>query len=275
MDSDPAEAEREVLTEMGDPIRLAARYADRPLALIGPDLYPTYIRLLTMLLSVVLPIAVLVTVGLEVVDNGSVGDVISAGIGAILTVGGQMIAWLTIVFALLERVVTKEQLAKDAKPWTPTDLPESRESAKHSFGAYVAGMWDFILIGLLVWQHTARPVAIDGGDRVEVLDPALWTGWIWPILAGLAAIAVTQFIRATKPSWTMTLATWHAVAHAVFALPLVWILYQHAFFNPAFLNGLDQEWLSTNSFHTVAAVAVLAVSAIEVYKRYREAAQAR
>ncbi|ADD45371.1 permease prefix domain 1-containing protein [Stackebrandtia nassauensis] len=271
----PAEAEREVLTEMGDPIRLAARYADRPLALIGPELYPPYIRLLTMLLTIVLPIAVLATVILEIVDNGDVGEVIAAGIGSILTVGGQMIAWLTVIFALIDRFVSREQLAKDAKPWSPDDLPVSPQTDRHSFGAVAAALWDMLVIALIVWQHFGQPYALDGGKRVEILNPALWTGWMWPILAGLAGIAITQFIRSTRPAWTIRLATWHTAAHAVFALPMVWVLHQREFFNPAFLSDLDQEWLSTDSFYTVAIAAVLIVSAIEVYKRYREATHAR
>src|SRR5882672_5085367 len=53
--SDPAEAERAVLTELGDPARLASGYADRPLQLIGPALYLDYTRLLGALLATVVP----------------------------------------------------------------------------------------------------------------------------------------------------------------------------------------------------------------------------
>ncbi|MFC9686866.1 HAAS signaling domain-containing protein [Streptomyces sp. NPDC056948] len=67
--ADSEAAEREVLTEMGDPIRLAAQYADRPLALIGPGFYPTYIRLLTVLLSTVLPVVTAVSAVLDVLDG--------------------------------------------------------------------------------------------------------------------------------------------------------------------------------------------------------------
>ena len=36
-------------------------------------------------------------------------------------------------------------------------------------------------------------------DQRDVLDPALWSGWIWPILAGLAGLAVLDVVRATRP----------------------------------------------------------------------------
>ena len=45
---DPATAEREVLTELGNPAQLAARYADRRLQLIGPTYYLAWLRLLKL-----------------------------------------------------------------------------------------------------------------------------------------------------------------------------------------------------------------------------------
>ena len=60
---DTATAEREVLTELGNPAQLAARYADRRLQLIGPTYYLAWWRLLKLLLSFV-PALVGVVVGL-------------------------------------------------------------------------------------------------------------------------------------------------------------------------------------------------------------------
>src|SRR5262245_64492392 len=59
---DPAEAEEAVLTDLGDPARLAAGYADRPLHLIGPAFFLDYTRLLRALLVTVVP-AVAAVVG--------------------------------------------------------------------------------------------------------------------------------------------------------------------------------------------------------------------
>ena len=50
---DATVAEREVLTELGNPDLLAARYADRRLQLIGPTYYLVWLRLLKLLLSLV------------------------------------------------------------------------------------------------------------------------------------------------------------------------------------------------------------------------------
>ncbi len=269
-EDDPVVAEREVLTEMGDPIRLAARYADRPLALIGPELYPTYVRLLKVLLTTVLPIVVVAAVVIDVLDEKDLGSAIGSGIGTIITVGAQMIAWLTVVFALIDRSNHRDDVAASTSKWSPDDLPELQQSEKRNRGAIVAVVWNTLLIGLIIWQHTAKPYRGDG-SRLEVLNPDLWSGWIWPILAGLAGIVVLELIRVASRSWTLTMAGWYAAAEAAFALPLAWVIYQHDIFNPEFLTKFNGDWTTPDAFYTVAGLVVLAVSASEVVKHFREA----
>ncbi|MFG3441601.1 HAAS signaling domain-containing protein [Nonomuraea sp. NPDC047897] len=259
-------AEREVLTEMGDPIRLAARYADRPLALIGAGLYPAYVRLLTVLLATVLPIVTVVTVVADVLDGHDLGSVIGSGLGAVLTVGAQLIAWLTVLFALVERFGGRGVTRGAA--WTPDDLPDVPGPGRR--GAAIGGVVvDALLLGLIVWQHLAKPYAADGGERLPVLDPALWSGWIWPVLAGLAAQVVLGLVRIAAGRWTTPLVAAHAAAGALFALPLAWILYSGRFFNPAFLTEVG-GLMAPDAFATVSALGVLAVTGHDLFKRWRE-----
>ncbi|WP_455606221.1 permease prefix domain 1-containing protein, partial [Cellulosimicrobium funkei] len=77
--ADPARAETDVLNDLGDPDRLAADLAGRPLYLIGPTLYLDWLRLLKMLLWVALiPGAIVLTT--DLVDGGPVGSAIWSGI---------------------------------------------------------------------------------------------------------------------------------------------------------------------------------------------------
>ncbi|MYX05477.1 hypothetical protein GTW98_01335 [Streptomyces sp. SID8375] len=112
-------------------------------------------------------------------------------------------------------------------------------------------MWHALLIALIVWQHTAQPYRTDGGIRLDVLDPGLWSGWIWPILAGLVGLATLDAIRAVRV-WTRALAVWSVCAEAAFALPLAWVLHRQEFFNPAFLSDVNGGWQTPDSFYTVA-----------------------
>lgn len=70
-----------------------------------------------------------------------------------------------------------------------------------------------------------------------MLDPGLWSGWIWPVLAGLVGLVTLDAIRAVRV-WTRALAVWRACAEAVFALPLAWVLHRQESFNPAFVYDI-------------------------------------
>lgn len=52
----PGQAEYAALSDLGDPARLATRYADRATVLVGPETYPSYVRALRALCATVLPI---------------------------------------------------------------------------------------------------------------------------------------------------------------------------------------------------------------------------
>lgn len=260
-------AEREVLTEMGAPIRLAAQYADRPLALIGPELYPTYVRLLTVLLSAVLPMVTAVSAVLDVLDGQGAAEVIGGAVGAVISVGAQMVAWLTVVFALVER--SGKRSGTVGRVWTPDDLPERRAPKERGVAAYTGMAWHALLIALIVWQHTAQPYRTDDGIHIDVLDPGLWSNWIWPILAGLVGLVTLDAIRAVRVR-TRSLAVWSIAAEAAFTLPLAWVLHRQEFFNPAFLSDFNGSWQTPDSFYTVVVVGVLAVGAGRVVKRFRE-----
>lgn len=268
-------AEREVLTEMGAPVRLAARYADRPTALIGPDLYPVYRRLLVGLLSVMLPLITAGLVVLDVLDGKGIGSALRGAVTMVLTVGPQMIAWVTVVFALIERSQNRYG-ATTNHAWTPEDLPEPAEKSRRGFVALTSEVWNALLLGLIIWQHVAKPYRLGGagghGRREQVLDPNLWSGWIWPILIGLAAIVVLNFVRVAVRDWTVPLAVAYALAYAVFAVPLAYVLHRHMLFAPDVLTDFNGPyWKTPDAFYTAAALGVLAVGASQAVKRFREA----
>src|SRR5690606_7396065 len=93
-----------VLTELGDPRLLAQQYKGRNNYLIGPDLYPLFIRILRLILIIVLPI--LFVVNLATGFSGGVDHIISL-IGYALghTISGAIAIsfWVTISFVILER----------------------------------------------------------------------------------------------------------------------------------------------------------------------------
>ncbi|GGV28620.1 HAAS signaling domain-containing protein [Streptomyces griseoflavus] len=262
-------AEREVLGELGDPVRYAAQYTERPLVLIGPDLYPAYVRVLTTLVAGVLPVLSLGLALLEVADGGGLGDAVRVGAGTLIGVGAQLVAAITVVFAVNERIRYRRGTTGDR--WTPDELPDVPQQDKGGVAALAAVAWNVLLFALIVWQHTAEPYRADDGEHLEVLNPDLWSGWLWPVLAGLAGLAVVGVARVAGQGWTVRLAGWYALAHAVFTLPLAWVLYRQELFNPDFLADATTLWESQESVYGGAALIVLAIGVTSVAKAYRTA----
>jgi hypothetical protein len=272
-ETDRAAAERAVLTEMGDPIRLAARYADRPLALIGPDLYPTYVRVLTMLLATVLPVVVVVSMVADLVENNDLGGAIGSGIGSLITVGAQVFAWLTLAFFLLSRYQHRDDRARTTA-WTPDALRPVRRTDRSTAAPIASAAWHAALAVLLVWQQLAQPYRAANGDRLPVLDSALWSGLAWPILLGLLALVALDLHRAFGRVRDARSTVGYLVAEAAFTLPLAWLVWDRAIFDPRFLHEVNGDWTAPATWYSGAALIILAIGLLEVFKRVREGRQA-
>src|SRR5699024_572428 len=151
-----------VLEELGNPATLASEYRGQPMHLIGPRYYDLYVSLLKMILPIVSVIA-LISMAADYVVNYTgeeaiiniVINVIGEGIGVIIEVGIQVFFWLTITFAILERVDkgTKEQpLSISFKAWTPHDLKNilyiPKKKAIKKFEVFIYLMWTAIWVTL-------------------------------------------------------------------------------------------------------------------------------
>lgn len=267
---DVERAEREVLTEMGEPIALAAQYADRPNVLIGSTLYPTYIRLLTVVLSSVLPAVVVIMVVLDVLDGEGLASILGTALWVTLSVGAHVIAWFTVIFALMERARRRESSGAEAEEWSVDDLPELPERDGGGGWAVASAAANAIAFALMVWQHVTRPLRTDAGEQIAILDPALWSGWIWPILLGLLLAVVLQVMRMLAGGWTRRLVVAYLAVEVLQVIPLAWILYQQMLFNPAFLAEVNQDWTTPDEVYTGAAVIVLLIAGSGIVTRFRQ-----
>jgi hypothetical protein len=269
--SEPEPAERAVLTQLGDPVRVAICYGGRDAILIGPDSYAAYSRLLRGLLAAVVPALAAGLMIVDVLEGADVGSVIGTGLGTALTAAAHIIAWTTVLFAVAERRGETGPRPGSATSWTPDDLPRP---GRHVGPAWISLAWHAALLGVTIWQRIAKPYGPDGGarrnDGVELLHPVLWSGWIWPILGGLTGIVILHVTRAVGGRWSVGMVRWYVIAHAAFALPLAWVVSQQRLFNPEFLVGFNGGWSTPDAFYTVTALGVLAASTWDVADRIRE-----
>ena len=242
-----------VLLELGDPDRLADGYADRRQYLIGPDVFPVWRRLLTLLVSTVLPIVVTITVVVKIVEGAGFGPIIGAAISSAITVGAHLAFWTTAVFALIERTgVTRGDLPLRHE-WKPADLPKYEPGFLTPSQLIPNLVWPVLLIVALILQQFAF-------TDEPVLNPANWSFW-WPFLIVVlileCAYAVWLFRRR---AWTHTVTAANAALALLTAAPVVWLLATDRFLNPAYLDslgwGTDQHrWLTW----TIIAVTVIGV----------------
>ena len=253
---EPHEAETAVLTDLGDPDRLAASLAGRPLQLIGPGLYLDWWRLLTVLLWIApIPGAVVLAVGL--LDGEPVGSAIWSGIWTTASVALQIAFWTTLVFVVLER--TGHGRTTDLTgPWTVDRLPEVRERRDVSLADTVASVGLLALVVAAVflqrsvsWFHTAD------GAPIPVLEPALWPGWVALFLGVIAVDAAIAIVTYARGRWTVGLAVLNTVSAVVFAVPTIWLATSDRLVNPEFLaasGGDSLTWVVPAIVATVLVV---------------------
>ncbi len=232
--SKPEAAEREVLVGLGDPIRLAASYADRPLYLIGPALFPDYLRLLKLLVWIVVPIVFIAIFVIDVFQGGSIGSNFGRAFSTALTAGVHICFWTTLAFAIVERTATG---AKPLVGWTP-DMLMDVPARRMAFGELVTGVVFGVLgIAVLLLSPVLTTVTDDAGNPVGVLNPDLWEFWV-PYLVVVAVLAIAfQFVTYYRgPS--LPVAFGNLAINIAFGIPVIWLASTGQLLNPAFFDGV-------------------------------------
>lgn len=118
----------EVLTELGDPAILAAKYRDDKSYLIGPEYFYTYLTVLKIFV-IVTAIGMGISQCVEIVINPPqyAFEGIGRVFGAVVSGVFQGFTWVTIVFAIMERVNNKEIKEIAKRKWSVSDLPKIPE----------------------------------------------------------------------------------------------------------------------------------------------------
>lgn len=232
---DASAAEHAALTQLGDPERLAADYADRPLTLIGPRYYLEWLRLLKTIAFTVVPIATTAVLVVQLLTTGSIGGAIgsavSTAIGATVHIG----FWTTLLFVVLERSGPPE----DCVEWTPDRLPESAARSRDGrLPELIASMVFLALFaGAIIWQQVGSVVRDADGDGIPVLDPGLWSFWL-PWFLGLIAAEAIFATWIYRQGWSWAAAVVNCALGLAFAVPAVALVLGSGVLNPAFLDAV-------------------------------------
>ncbi|MER5701605.1 permease prefix domain 1-containing protein [Micromonospora sp. NPDC002296] len=268
---DAATAEREVLTELGNPDRLAARYADRRLQLIGPTYYLHWQRLLRLLLTFI-PALVGTIVGVVQAATGEAPiPAITSGFGTAFEVAIQITFWVTLTFAIIERADPSLKLPE----WTVDQLPEvpaKQDMTLTDIAASVALL--LFTAAFLPWQHFWSWARQIDGERIPLLDPALWRSWLPVLLAVLLAGVVFELVKYRVGRWTWPLVAVKAALDLAFTVPVVWLLADDRLLNPDLVERF--AWLQDEgNRQSITVIAIITTVMVLVWDLIDSGVKAR
>lgn len=257
---DEAAAEAAVLADLGDPDRLAAGLAGRPLYLIGPELFLDWWRLLKALLWIA-PLVGTVVLVVDLLGGSSAGAALGTGVWSAGFTVLQIAFWTTVVFAVLERSGTRS--ANLTGPWSVDRLPEIDEGRRVSLADTVFSVAALVfLIAVLIGQRTFSAHQDADGSPIPVLDPDLWTFWLPMLVAVLALEIVLEIVKAALGRWTVPLAAVNTVLGLLFAVPAVWLLTSDRLLNPAYFDAAFADGTEPMRLFTQGILVVVVVVAV-------------
>ncbi|MGA5691606.1 HAAS signaling domain-containing protein [Cytobacillus pseudoceanisediminis] len=243
---------KDVLSKLGSPAALAAGYRDQPMHLIGPRYFDVYVSLLKMILPIAAAIA-LISVAAEFIFDFHRDDTIinmvlgfmGYGVWRLIEVAIQVFFWLTIVFAVIERMDKgKEQhpLSPSLKPWTPDDLksityiPKKKAISKcEVFGSL---MWTAIWATLYFYADRLMGVYRGGGEGLEfqiaAVNQEVLLGY-WPIVVVIIALEVgLALYKLIIGQWTKRMAIFNTVLELFATIVFIFILLNPNLLQPEF-----------------------------------------
>jgi hypothetical protein len=265
-------AERQVLTDLGDPDRLAADYSERPLYLIGPAVFLDYWRLLKVLLAVVVPIAAIAVTLAQLLAGREPVPALVSGITTGLATAMHLAFWTTLVFALIER--SAPDARKSLGQWSLDRLPDLPGRRRSFTDTVVAVTWIAVLITLLFVQEFGSLV---DGQRIPVLNSDLWSFWLPVLIALLALEIVLELVLYRVGRWTYPLAFANLVLNVLVSGIIIWLLRTGQLLNDAFFVavGWPEGGGADGVLAIVVTVAMVVVAGISIVDAFYRAARGR
>lgn len=208
--ADEVTAERETLEQLGDPTRLAAQYRNAPNVLIGPELYPVFVRAVQWLLPLVLVVTLIVNIVVYSATEASaaIGEMIGQIVGPMLNALVWTLGILTLFFWVFERVAgpqDKTALAQGGRRrWSVDSLETEVVNARDARSEAIVSIIMLIFFALLPLIPTTFLYVGHLNEGGPFVNQALWNFWLptYYALIGLSALLNVWTIargRLSKP----------------------------------------------------------------------------
>ena len=244
----PASADERAVTEtmeqLGDPKLLAYKYAPPKRYLIGPEWYEGYIKILQRILFTAVPVVAVVRFVLTLArDPLDIASALGEVAYSVFNVGTQILFWVTLVFALLERSDEKpDDLPKSSsRAWTIAQLPKMPRIRQISVVETVMNI--AVLLFLLIW--IALPFMLDRfqGELVAVpfLHPNLWNFWLPVFFIIMGLTLIHEVLKLKIGNWTPALTAANVILGVISIVYIAALVTTQDLVNPEFLARLDSS----------------------------------
>jgi hypothetical protein len=232
-------AEYESLKEMGDPYRLAASYAGRTLTLIGPEVYPSWVRTLKIICWISLPIVAVVLAVIDFAQGKNAWASIFGPLGSTLSVGIYLAFVITLLFAILERTQPRSPEDQKRLLWTPDNLAVEVEPPSITRWGDVLSqvVGTAFIVAFLLIDRFAPFVSDRAGKRVSVLDPQLVKFWIPFYVVLLALAIILELVKVRIRGWRVGTAIASTILGLVGVTALIVTIMTTTVINPALVTG--------------------------------------
>lgn len=234
----------ETLEQLGDPKLLAYKYAPPKRYLIGPEWYEGYLKILQRILFTAVPVVAVVRFVLTLArDPLDIASALGEVAYSVFNVGTQILFWVTLVFALLERSDEKpDDLPKSSsRAWTIAQLPKMPRTRQISVAETVMNI--VVLLFLLIW--IALPFALDRfqGEPVAVpfLHPNLWNFWLPVFFIIMGLTLIHEVFKLKIGNWTPALTAANVILGVISIVYIAALVTTQDLVNPEFLARLDSS----------------------------------
>lgn len=237
---------REVLEELGNPIKLAVEYNPKSRYLIGPSIYNQYItilKLVTGIAALTMGCIAIFTWLFNPVDIQKPASVIANIISAFFEGALQGAFWVTLVFVIMERSGVHEGNSPfTKKKWTLKDLPDIPDYGKKKISRVSTTAEIFftvIVTVVLIFRPGVIGVSLNGSQFVPILNAdRLNTYIIGIVLFGVVSLGILVW-KTIYPYWSIPLAAANAGFNIATAVFMLFMVRDRHMVNGEFLNLLE------------------------------------
>lgn len=239
-------AAKAVLTELGSPWLMAERHRRKPSSLVGPELYPAYVRVLRIVLLALLLSMTVVLVLQSLASPSTLPEHLLHFVQALFSASIQGFAWVTLVFAALQRFGGEAVAGKRDRPWSVEDLsPVPDASLILRPWEPLFGMVFSVLFGVLLLTNRFGIYDFQEGGAVNMVpflsEKALTTYGPFLVLF-LAVNLLSEGVLLRRGRWTQGVALAHTLLNLLsLGLLATMVLTFKGFWNPDFLTDLGHR----------------------------------